>query len=133
MSATDRTCPGCDGDGLCKYDDALPGEPCDWCRGTGVREPRHETDAELRERVRFMTRLIEEPMAYEAIRFLLARKLDSNGATRPESLRELDRAESRLDAGATGGGLVAPVPPCLPIKEPLNKGWDVAGQKASCK
>jgi hypothetical protein len=32
----DRTCPGCEGDGLCHYDDALPGEKCDWCDGSGV-------------------------------------------------------------------------------------------------
>lgn len=35
----DLTCPGCEGDGLCHYDDALPGEPCDWCGGSGVRLP----------------------------------------------------------------------------------------------
>jgi len=33
----DRTCYGCEGDGLCHYDDALPGEPCDSCGGSGVR------------------------------------------------------------------------------------------------
>ena len=48
----DLTCPGCEGDGLCHYDDALPGEPCEWCLGAGTYVRPAPTATEQRERVR---------------------------------------------------------------------------------
>ena len=48
----DTTCPGCEGDGLCHYDDAAPGEPCEWCLGAGTYVRPAPTATEQRERVR---------------------------------------------------------------------------------
>lgn len=67
----DRTCPGCEGDGKCHYDDALPGEACEWCGGSGVYVRPEPTEAERKERYRFETRLLTEPGFEMAVRFLL--------------------------------------------------------------
>lgn len=65
-------CPGCNGDGASHYDDALPGERCDWCGGTGTYVRQEPTDAEVNERHRFATRLLTEPGFEMAVRFRIA-------------------------------------------------------------
>ena len=50
--APDTTCPGCEGDGLCHYDDAAPGERCEWCGGSGVYVRPEPSPEERRARVR---------------------------------------------------------------------------------
>jgi len=67
----DRTCPECDGTGICDYVDDGGTDTCDTCHGTGQYVPRERTYAEIRERVRFERRLLNEPMYGEAVLFLV--------------------------------------------------------------
>lgn len=60
------TRPDCAGTGLLSD----PVEPCVYCDGQGYVEERQESDAELRERVRFAKRFLSEPGYAMAVLFL---------------------------------------------------------------